>query len=210
MCPVFHFCIHCVREDGMGREFLERFTSAKVWTPVTPGKDRHESRKSHRRCWMIRDSNWLLVMEFAVSATDLTLGDRSCMSVGCMRQMQLIVHNSKRSDFILTQTDETALLFNYTSVHMRWHLPATTETELLSFGVSVHHIVTWSLKAGIVQPDEKSIARQRLDNEVSAATDTQATTEELLETIFSVRSVQSGNNRRELVNWGSVGNRVML
>jgi hypothetical protein len=55
-----------------------------------------------------------------------------------------------------------------------------------------HYTVTWRLKAGIVQPEESSIAIQRLGKQVSAATDTQATIEELLRTTFSVRSVQSG------------------
>jgi hypothetical protein len=43
-----------------------------------------------------------------------------------------------------------------------------------------------------VEPEETSIARQRLDKEVSAATDTRVTIKELLGIIFSVRSVQSG------------------
>jgi hypothetical protein len=47
--------------------------------------------------------------------------------------------------------------------------------------------------------EETSIARQRLGKEVSAATDTQGTIEELLGTIFSVWSMQSGYKRRKLV-----------
>jgi hypothetical protein len=43
-----------------------------------------------------------------------------------------------------------------------------------------------------VEPEEMSIARQRCDKQVSAATDTQATTEQLLGTMFYIRSVQSG------------------
>jgi hypothetical protein len=43
-----------------------------------------------------------------------------------------------------------------------------------------------------MEPEVTSIARQRLGEQVSAATDTQATTEELLGTMFSIRSVQSG------------------
>jgi hypothetical protein len=40
-----------------------------------------------------------------------------------------------------------------------------------------------------VEPDKTSIARQRLGKKVSAATDTQATVEELLEQVFySVRA----------------------
>jgi hypothetical protein len=46
-----------------------------------------------------------------------------------------------------------------------------------------------------------SITRQRLGKQVSASTDTQATTEKLLGIVFSVRSARSGNKRRELVNW---------
>jgi hypothetical protein len=37
-----------------------------------------------------------------------------------------------------------------------------------------------------VQPEETSTVRQRLSKHVPAATNTQATTEELLETVFSV------------------------
>jgi hypothetical protein len=47
-----------------------------------------------------------------------------------------------------------------------------------------------------------SIARQRFGKQVSAATDTRATIEEFLGKIFSVRSVQSGYERREM-NFGS-------
>jgi hypothetical protein len=48
------------------------------------------------------------------------------------------------------------------------------------------------MKAGIVEPEETSTARQRLSKQVSAATDTQETTDELLGTVFSIRSVQTG------------------
>jgi hypothetical protein len=53
------------------------------------------------------------------------------------------------------------------------------------------NIVTWRLKDGTVVPEETSITRQRFGKQVSAATDMQATTEELLG-IFSIRSMQSG------------------
>jgi hypothetical protein len=56
-----------------------------------------------------------------------------------------------------------------------------------------------------VELEETSIARQRLSTRVSAATDTKATIEELLRTMFSVRSMQNDNKGRELVNCGSVG-----
>jgi hypothetical protein len=52
--------------------------------------------------------------------------------------------------------------------------------------------VTWRLKAGIVEPEETYNVRQRLSKQVSAATDMQATTEELLRTMFTIRSVPSG------------------
>jgi hypothetical protein len=65
--------------------------------------------------------------------------------------------------------------------------------------------VTRCLKARIVEPEEMSFSRQRLGKQVSAATDTQATKEELLGTMFSVRSMRSSNKRTELVNWCSVG-----
>jgi hypothetical protein len=43
-----------------------------------------------------------------------------------------------------------------------------------------------------VEPEESNIARQRLGKQVSEATDTQATIHTLLETMFSIRSVQNG------------------
>jgi hypothetical protein len=42
-----------------------------------------------------------------------------------------------------------------------------------------------------VEPEETSIARQRLGKQVSATMNRQATREELLETVFSIRPVQS-------------------
>jgi hypothetical protein len=47
-----------------------------------------------------------------------------------------------------------------------------------------------------VEPEEMFVARRRPGEEVSAATDAQATVEELLETMFSIRSVQSDYKRR--------------
>jgi hypothetical protein len=64
------------------------------------------------------------------------------------------------------------------------------------------------LKAAIVEPEEKSIARQRLGKQLSAAAGKEATIEELLGTMFSVRSVRSVNKRREILNWCSVGSRA--
>jgi hypothetical protein len=52
--------------------------------------------------------------------------------------------------------------------------------------------VTWRLKAGTVQPEEMSTARQRLGKQVSVTMGMQATIEELLGIMFSIRSVQSG------------------
>jgi hypothetical protein len=49
-----------------------------------------------------------------------------------------------------------------------------------------------------VEPEETYIARQRLGKQVSAATGTQATIEELLGTMFSIRSVQGGY---KVVDW---------
>jgi hypothetical protein len=43
-----------------------------------------------------------------------------------------------------------------------------------------------------VEPEETHIARQRLDKQISAATDTKATIEELLGMMFSIGSVPSG------------------
>jgi hypothetical protein len=42
----------------------------------------------------------------------------------------------------------------------------------------------------IAEPEETSIARQRLGKHIPAAMDVHATTEEMLETAFSMRSVQ--------------------
>jgi hypothetical protein len=61
--------------------------------------------------------------------------------------------------------------------------------------------VTWRLKAGIVGTEETYIARQRLGKRVSAATETQATIEELLKTILSIRSVHIGY--KEEFSWES-------
>jgi hypothetical protein len=47
-----------------------------------------------------------------------------------------------------------------------------------------------------VESEETSIARQRFGKQVSSATDTQATTEELLGTTFSVRSMQYGYKKK--------------
>jgi hypothetical protein len=49
-----------------------------------------------------------------------------------------------------------------------------------------------------VEPEETFITRQRLGKHVPAGTNTQATIKVLLETMFSIRSVQSGYKRREL------------
>jgi hypothetical protein len=43
-----------------------------------------------------------------------------------------------------------------------------------------------------MEPEDTIIRKQRLGKQVSAATDTQATIEELLGTMFYIRSVQSG------------------
>jgi hypothetical protein len=52
------------------------------------------------------------------------------------------------------------------------------------------HIVAVLLKAIVVKPLERPVARQWLNAcHVVAATDTHTTTEKLLETVFSVRSV---------------------
>jgi hypothetical protein len=61
-----------------------------------------------------------------------------------------------------------------------------------------------------VQPEETFIARQRLAKHVPAATNTQATTDVLLRTMFSIRSVQSGYKRREPRFGSAVCSRVLL
>jgi hypothetical protein len=52
------------------------------------------------------------------------------------------------------------------------------------------------MKSGIVEPENKAVARQRLRKHVSPATHKQATIGELLEAVFSLRSVP------RLYNWG--------
>jgi hypothetical protein len=49
-----------------------------------------------------------------------------------------------------------------------------------------------------VKPEETGIARQRLSKNITAATNTQATLEVLLETTFSPRALQSCYERIEL------------
>jgi hypothetical protein len=56
--------------------------------------------------------------------------------------------------------------------------------------------VTRRLKAGIVEREKTTIARQRLGKHVPAAKNTQTTIEVLLETMVSIRSVPSGYKRR--------------
>jgi hypothetical protein len=43
-----------------------------------------------------------------------------------------------------------------------------------------------------LEPEEKTIARQRLGKQVSVAMDMQATIKEMLGTMFSIQSMQSG------------------
>jgi hypothetical protein len=45
------------------------------------------------------------------------------------------------------------------------------------------------MKAGIVQLEETAVARYRVGKQVSAATNTYATLEELLDAVFSMRSL---------------------
>jgi hypothetical protein len=64
--------------------------------------------------------------------------------------------------------------------------------NVISLSSLFNNIATWHMKARIVEPEETSIPTQRLGKQVSATTDTQATIKELLGTIFSIRTVQSG------------------
>jgi hypothetical protein len=50
------------------------------------------------------------------------------------------------------------------------------------------YIVAWRLKAGIVEPEETSFTKQRLGKYFPPVTNTQATIEEFLESVFSVGS----------------------
>jgi hypothetical protein len=65
-------------------------------------------------------------------------------------------------------------------------------SEKKYFIQKLNNIVIWRLKAGILEPEEKFIARQRLAEQISAAMDTKATIEELLWTMFSIRFVANG------------------
>jgi hypothetical protein len=60
--------------------------------------------------------------------------------------------------------------------------------------------MTWRLKARSVEPMEMSVARQRLAKECFAATDMQATTKELMRTMFSIRSIWSGYKESSVEN----------
>jgi hypothetical protein len=70
-----------------------------------------------------------------------------------------------------------------------------------SWKVYCGHNVIWHLKAGTVELEDTSIARQWLGKQISATTDMQATTNELLGTMFSIQSVQSGY--KEELSWES-------
>jgi hypothetical protein len=64
------------------------------------------------------------------------------------------------------------------------------------------------LKAGIVEPEETSTTRQRLGKQVTAATDTEATIEELLGTMFSVENRQSSSgvpSEQSIESWALQG-----
>jgi hypothetical protein len=70
--------------------------------------------------------------------------------------------------------------------------------RVLRYGdLGSHRIVTWRLKAGIMEPEETYFASRRLGKHVPAAKNTQATLEVFLETMFSIRSVQSVYRRRK-------------
>lgn len=56
-----------------------------------------------------------------------------------------------------------------------------------------------------MQPEETSIARQRLGKKVSEATDMHATIEAMLKTVFSTRSEQMGYKENNLSKNSSVG-----
>jgi hypothetical protein len=61
------------------------------------------------------------------------------------------------------------------------------------------HIVAYFLSARTVKPTEKAVARERLrSRHVLAPTDTHVTTEELLEEVFSVRSLPRLYNEGQL------------
>jgi hypothetical protein len=51
-----------------------------------------------------------------------------------------------------------------------------------------------------VEPEEKSIARQRLGKQITEAINTQATIEELLGTMVCIQSVQSGYKENAVKN----------
>jgi hypothetical protein len=50
---------------------------------------------------------------------------------------------------------------------------------------------TQRLKAGTVESEETAVAKQRLGKHVPAATNTHTTIEEVLDAVFSVRSVSN-------------------
>jgi hypothetical protein len=60
----------------------------------------------------------------------------------------------------------------------------------------IYNITTYRLKARSAELEETTVATQRFGKHVAAATDTHATIEELLQELFSMRSVSRGRQLR--------------
>jgi hypothetical protein len=84
------------------------------------------------------------------------------------------------------------MLFPYPLFHEVVISSTLTPLKLRNRFFIIINIVAESLKAGIVELEETFIARQWLSKQVSASINTQATVEELMGTMFSIQSVQSG------------------
>jgi hypothetical protein len=84
------------------------------------------------------------------------------------------------------------------SICKREQFPKHSERSITAPIYKKGDVTVAIIEAGIVEPEETSIARKRFGKHVPFATNMQATIDILFETIFSIRSVQSVYKRREL------------
>jgi hypothetical protein len=94
--------------------------------------------------------------------------------------------------------DEARILYTESTSKYKKHSSAYTIWKFLpnEFSLSARQLIgkggriLTRLFVGIYQVECRAVSRQRFDKHVPAATDTHATPEELLETVFSTQSVQ--------------------
>jgi hypothetical protein len=77
------------------------------------------------------------------------------------------------------------LLNARTNLHETWYVLYIMATE----PISAVYVINSSHQSVCLYVNSDNVARQRLDKNVTAATNTRATIEELLEALFSLRSV---------------------